>query len=153
MVKSRPRRMLHFSSTPSDRIAWISCRTSSRGRRNTGHADGQHAARLGSGFENRDLVADPHQVVRHGESRNAGADHGDALVVAAIGRQHAVVVGVAVERVIAGLRTEAGSVTKRFSGRMATGASTSPRRQLASQGAPQTRPQMEANGLCARAMR
>ena len=36
MVKSRPSRMLHFSSTPSDRMASISCRTSSRGRRNTG---------------------------------------------------------------------------------------------------------------------
>ena len=45
------------------------------------------------------------------------------------------------------------SVTKRFSARMATGASTEPRRQLVSQGAPQTRPQMEANGLVARAIR
>ena len=50
--------MLHFSSTPSDRIAWISWRTSSRGSRKTGTPDGQHAARLGIGFEDGDLVAD-----------------------------------------------------------------------------------------------
>jgi hypothetical protein len=90
--------------------------------------------------------------VRRGEPGDARADDGDALVVAAIGRQHAVVVGLAIELVIAGFGAER-SVTKRFSGRMVTGASTSPRRQLRSQGAPQTRPQMEANGLCARAMR
>ncbi len=36
---------------------------------------------------------------------------------------------------------------------MAMGASIFPRRQLASQGAPQIRPQMEASGLGARAIR
>src|SRR6516165_4550564 len=45
------------------------------------------------------------------------------------------------------------SVTKRFRARIATGASTVPRRHADSHGAAQTRPQMEANGLGARAMR
>ena len=72
--------------------------------RNSG---GQHAARFGVAFEDGDLVADLDQVVRHGESADTGADDGHALVVAAIGRQHLIVVRLAIERVIAGLRTEA----------------------------------------------
>ncbi len=42
------------------------------------HADRQHAAGLGVGLEDRDLVAELHQVVRHGEARHARADHRDA---------------------------------------------------------------------------
>ena len=38
----------------------------------------------GFGFEDRDLVADLHQVVRHGQAGDARADHRDLLVVAAI---------------------------------------------------------------------
>jgi hypothetical protein len=45
------------------------------------------------------------------------------------------------------------SVTKRFSGRMETGASIELRRQLALHGASHTRPQMDAKGFVARAMR
>ena len=45
------------------------------------------------------------------------------------------------------------SVTKRFRARMATGASSVPRRQAASHGAAHTRPQIEAKGLGSRAIR
>ena len=70
-------------------------------------AGGQHAARFAVAFEDGDFVADLDQVVRHGEAGDARADHGDALVVAAIGRQHLIVVGLAIDGVVAGLRTEA----------------------------------------------
>ncbi len=68
---------------------------------------GQHAARLAVAFKDGDLVADLDQVVRHGETADSRADYRHALVVPAIGRQHLVVVGLAIERVVAGLRTEA----------------------------------------------
>ncbi len=51
------------------------------------------------------------------------------------------------------LSTPKRSVTNRFSARMATGASTVPRRHAVSHGAAHTRPQIEANGFGARAIR
>jgi hypothetical protein len=49
------------------------------------------------------------------------------------------------------LSTPKRSVTKRLSARMEIGASSSPRRHTASQGAAQIRPQIEASGLGRRA--
>ena len=49
------------------------------------------------------------------------------------------------------LSTPKRSVTKRFRARMAIGASISPRRQTASQGAAQMRPQIDASGFGRRA--
>ena len=71
------------------------------------HAGGQHAAGFAVGFEDGDFVADADEVVRHGQAGDAGADHGDPFVIAAIGRQHVVVVGFAIDGVVAGLRAEA----------------------------------------------
>jgi hypothetical protein len=51
------------------------------------------------------------------------------------------------------LSTPKRSVTKRFSARMDTGASTVPRRHAVSHGAAHTRPQIDANGFGPRAMR
>jgi hypothetical protein len=51
------------------------------------------------------------------------------------------------------LSTPKRSVTNRFRARIATGASTVPRRHADSHGAAHTRPQIDANGFVARAMR
>ena len=62
-----------------------------------GNADGEHAAGLGIGLEDGDLVADLDEVVRHGEAGDACADNRDFFIVAAIGRQHALVAACVVE--------------------------------------------------------
>ena len=50
------------------------------------------------------------------------------------------------------LSTPKRSLTNRLRARIETGASTLPRRHAASHGAAHTRPQMDGNGFCSRAM-
>ena len=117
-----------------------------------GHAHREHAAGFGVGFEYGHLVAGLRQVVRHGEPRDPRAHDCYALVIAGIRRQHAMVTGLAMELEVASLGAERfrDETLQRADGDRR---STAPRRQLASQGAPHTRPQMDVKGFVARAIR
>src|SRR5208283_365599 len=71
-----------------------------------GDADGEHAARFGVRFKDGDLVADLYEVVRDGEAGDAAADDRDFFVVAAIGREHALIAAGVVSGGAAAFRAE-----------------------------------------------
>jgi hypothetical protein len=117
-----------------------------------GNSRGQHSSRCRVSFKYRDLVAHLRQVMRHGQAGDARAHHGDAFIVAAARRQHLLIAAFAVAAEISALRTKLAG-DEALQSANGTGLSRLPRRQFASHGAPHTRPQIEANGLVARAMR
>ena len=84
MVKSRPRRMiaLELHAQREDGLNLVAHQFARQAE--NGDAGREHAAGFAVALEDGDLVADRDQVVRHGEAADAGADHRDALVVAAI---------------------------------------------------------------------
>ena len=101
-MKSRPSRMLHFSSTPRERIAFISAHTRSRSRRNTGTPTVSMPPGSELRFEYRNLVTDAHQVVRDGQAGDSCAHHRYAFMTTRA-RLHEVVIGGLVQRGIARL--------------------------------------------------
>ena len=113
-------------------------------------AEHHHPAEAVGGLVDGHRMAGQAQLVGRREAGGSAADHADGRQRRRGHRGRAP----RARRVFAAkLSTPKRSVTKRLSARIATGASTVPRRHADSQGAAHTRPQIEANGLGARAMR
>ena len=74
-VMSVPTATPHWKFTPMRRISSTSRRTTSLRQAVFGQGVAQHAAGLGIGFVDRDLVAQQRQVERGGEAGGPGADH------------------------------------------------------------------------------
>ena len=68
-------------STPMSRMVSISSSSTLSGRRNDGNIGAHQAAGLVVLLEDRDFVAERHQIVGDGERRGTRADAGDALAV------------------------------------------------------------------------
>ena len=114
-----------------------------------GDAEHHHPAEPVGRLVDGDRVAGQAQLVGGGQPGRPAADDADRASVAGGTGPWAS----CQTRRASKLSTPNRSVTKRLRARMATGASTVPRRQADSHGAAQTRPQIEANGLGPRAMR
>ena len=135
---------------PSSRIASISRAMSARASRYSGMPSTIIPPRRSLGLVDGDRVTGEPQVVRGREPGGPAADHADRRAVGGRDRRRA---PRATPRSRAKLSTPKRSVTNRLSARIAIGASTVPRRHAVSHGAAHTRPQIDANGLGARAIR
>ena len=115
------------------------------------HAQHQHAAGQVLRLEYRRGKSPQRQFVRAGHPRPR-ADDGDFPSSADAFAARITQLGKDAARSKSSDSTPNFSQTNRFSARIEIGASSAPRRHLASQGAAQTRPQMEAKGFWVRAM-
>src|SRR5208283_4271760 len=103
-IAAQPHIALEFDTERKHRID-LALHEFARKSKN-GNTNGEHAARFRVGFKDGDLVTDLNEIVGDGEAGDTATDDSNTLIVATIGRKHALVARGAMNAGIAVFRAE-----------------------------------------------